>query len=53
MELKRATDRIELTSEEAMELVLGSGRVRGDDIEVAVPETEQMKIYSKLDELND
>lgn len=52
MELKRATDRIELTADEALDLLFGSGRVRGDEIEVAVPEQERLPLLAKLDEMN-
>lgn len=51
MELKRATDRIELTSDEALDLLFGSGSVRGDEIEVAVPEQERLPLLEKLEEM--
>lgn len=51
MELKTATDRIELTADEALELLFGSGRVRGDEIEVALPEQERLPLFQKLQEI--
>jgi len=51
MELKKATDKIELTFDEAFDLLFGSGSVRGDGIEVSLPEQERIQLFQKLDEV--